>query len=151
MINIRTRPKIFWPEAQWVLSIKCEVVLVWWMAAGDWWRGRCLTTLLWPPRDCSGLHSSPSTPHCSNHHHITSLSGQDVSTRRVKTFYIYSTNLNRNLHHKSHLFSPAASLFTLFVAVKTALSVKAGVYITISPNQSVWTFNVVEIGELNRL
>ena len=76
------------------------------------------STLLWPPRDCSGLHSSPSTPHCSNHHHITSLSGQDVSTRRVKTFYIYSTNLNRNLHHKSHLFSPAASLFNTFCGSK---------------------------------
>ena len=101
------------------VTIKCNEMLVRWLAAGDWWRGPVsLSTLYSPPRDCSGLTSHP--PHLIVVT-ITTLPGQDTSTLPVlcqNLNYIYSMNLNRNPHNKSRLFSLAASLFHTFCGSK---------------------------------
>ena len=103
------------------VTIKCNEMLVWWLAAGDWWRGRCLSLL------CTRHHETAQvslltlhTPHLIVVT-ITTLPGQDTSTLPVlcqNLNYIYSMNLNRNPHNKSRLFSLAASLFHTFCGSK---------------------------------
>ena len=106
------------------VTIKCNEMLVRWLAAGDWWRGRCLSLLGSSALSTTRLlrsHFSPSTPHCSNHHHPAWTGYKHTASlvsKLILRLYLYSMNLNRNPHNKSRLFSLAASLFHTFCGSK---------------------------------